>query len=332
MNKTIFSSGLISCIIPVYNRPELIIECVQSVLAQTYSNYEIIIVDDGSTDKTATVISRLAQDHPEKIKTFRQKNQGPGAARQLGLEHATGEFVQFLDSDDLILPNKFELYNHAFESENKPDIVYSVTHYYKKDDPSNYVIWKQNESGKTSILPNFIVSRAWSTSTPIYKKFLLVEAGKILPLNCEEDLEYDCRIGLQNPNIVFINQYLTAFRDHSSQRFSTNNPNRAKQLANQIEARAHIYKTMRNFGLQNNSSEMKLFAQTLFLFARQAGELGMVEESKSAFNLARHAGGELSGKDKLAMTVYKITNSIAGPKAGSQLFSNIYNRLHKLKN
>ena len=321
-------NGLISCIIPVYNRERLITESVSSVLDQTYQNYEIIIVDDGSTDQTPEVIKNLAAEHPNKIKILKQSNQGPGAARQFGLDHAQGEYIQFLDSDDLILPNKFELFVEAFESENKPDIVYATTHYYEIGNPENYMIWKLTNQKLDSVLPDFFISRAWGTATPIYRHLLLNQVDEIVPLSCEEDLEYECRIGLHNPKLHFIDQHLTDIRHHPGNRFSVDNPNRTEQLSHQIQAREHIYQTMLEFGLDQKSQPMRDFAKYLFLLARQASELGMTDESILAFDLAQKAGGKLPVKDKLAMNIFKATNSIFGPK----LFNKIYNRLHKLKN
>lgn len=330
-NSTFISSGLISCIIPVYNRPELIVECVQSVLAQTYDNYEIIIVDDGSTDQTSEVLYELAQQYSQ-ISVYPQENQGPGAARQLGLDHAQGQYVQFLDSDDLILPTKFELFSRAFEDTEQPDIVYSISHYYEIGKPDDYVIWKETNKKLKSILPTFFVARSWGTATPIYRHTILKKAGRILALSCEEDLEFECRIGLQNPKLYFIDEHLTNIRHHSGDRFSINNPNRAKQLSQQIFARKHIYQSMVQFGLQFDNDIMKFFARTMFLLARQAGELGLKQDSTSAFNLAQQAGQQLPAKDNLAMQIFKITHSIAGTKAGSKLFNGVYNRLHKFKN
>ncbi len=332
MNNQSKNPGLISCIIPVYNREQLIVECVNSLLAQSYDDYEVIIVDDGSTDQTPAIIKNLATEHPDKIKTFSQSNQGPGAARQLGLDHAQGEYLQFLDSDDLILPSKFELFVQAFEGGNKPDIVYSTTHYYEIGNPQSYIIWKQTNKPLDSLLPQFFQERIWGTATPIYKHSIVKQAGRILPLSCEEDLEFECRIGLQQPKLQFIDHHLTDIRHHSGDRFSVDNPNRAMQLSHQIQARQHIYHTMLEFGLDQNSQQMKQLAQFMFLLARQAGELNLAQESKTAFELAKTAGKELGKKDKLAMEIYRVTNVLAGHKKGSQLFSGIYNRLHNIKN
>ncbi len=94
----------ISVIIPTYNRAQMVVEAVESVLVQSHSNVEIIVVDDGSKDDTWP---RLAQ-FQNKIVRIGQKNQGVAAARNTGLKQATGEFVAFLDSDDLWHQRKLE--------------------------------------------------------------------------------------------------------------------------------------------------------------------------------------------------------------------------------
>ncbi len=332
MNNTNIVKGLISCIIPVFNRPDLIIECVESVLAQTYRNFEIIIIDDGSTDNSVDVLEQLSERYAEIIKLYRQVNQGPGAARQKGLNHASGEYVQFLDSDDLIKPEKFEFFMDEFNGANSPDIVYCITHYYRREAPEEFIVWKKEHHRATSILPGFIISRAWSTSTPIYRKALLDNAGEILPLSCEEDLEYDCRIGLQSPKIKFVNKHLTDFRGHRGQRFSVNNPDRARQLADQIKAREQIYQTMMNYKLSEKSIEFEFYANSMFLLARQSGEIGLIEQSKLALQITQATAKQLGVKIRILTALYQLICKLAGTKYGSRSFNAVYNRLHQLKN
>lgn len=95
----------ISVIIPTFNSGKYIKEAIESVLRQTYKDLEIIVCDDGSTDDTKKVLERYS----EKIRYFFQKNNGPAAARNKGIEHAKGEFIAFLDADDEWLPEKLEL-------------------------------------------------------------------------------------------------------------------------------------------------------------------------------------------------------------------------------
>lgn len=93
--------GFISIIIPVYNAEPYLEECVSSVLKQTYSKYELILIDDGSTDASWKLICSYA-GKSEKVKGRRKENGGPNSARKLGLEIAEGEFVMFIDADDTV--------------------------------------------------------------------------------------------------------------------------------------------------------------------------------------------------------------------------------------
>ena len=94
----------ISVVIPTYNRQHLVIEAVESVLAQTYSDFEIIVVDDGSTDDTAAKL----RPYLDRLQYVVQQNRGVAAARNTGIRRAQGEFICFLDSDDLWEPGKLE--------------------------------------------------------------------------------------------------------------------------------------------------------------------------------------------------------------------------------
>jgi glycosyltransferase involved in cell wall biosynthesis len=111
-----------SVVIPVYNRFESLKYAVESVLAQTTPVYEIILVDDGSTDGTDERLPRYINENPRWeacVRYFRQDNQGPGAARNRGVQEARGEWLAFLDNDDLWLPQKLEWQFRALE--NFPD-------------------------------------------------------------------------------------------------------------------------------------------------------------------------------------------------------------------
>lgn len=97
-------NDLVSIIIPTYNRETMISECLASVTAQSHQNYEVIVIDDGSTDSTVELIKKL-QMQDNRIRLICNLHQGVSAARNAGLDAAKGEFVFFLDSDDVIHPN-----------------------------------------------------------------------------------------------------------------------------------------------------------------------------------------------------------------------------------
>ena len=110
----------VSVVIPAYNVERLIRQTLDSVLAQTYRDFEVVVVDDGSKDATAEVVS----GYGEPVRCIRQANAGPSAARNRGLREARGEFVAFLDADDLWLPEKLAAQMPLFDAEGRVGLVY----------------------------------------------------------------------------------------------------------------------------------------------------------------------------------------------------------------
>jgi glycosyltransferase involved in cell wall biosynthesis len=100
-------SEFISVIIPVHNRPEKVAHAINAVLAQTYQDFELIVVDDGSTDQTFATLQQIRVRHPH-IKLLQQKNRGVAAARNAGVKISKGEWLAFLDSDDSWEPSKLQ--------------------------------------------------------------------------------------------------------------------------------------------------------------------------------------------------------------------------------
>lgn len=116
------TAPLISCIVPVFNGETYLREALDSILAQTYRPIEIVVADDGSTDETAAI----AASYGEAVRYIHQPNAGAPAARNLGLRHATGELIAFLDADDLWHPEKLTRQMEMFEAQ--PDLDVCVTH------------------------------------------------------------------------------------------------------------------------------------------------------------------------------------------------------------
>lgn len=94
----------VSIIIPVYNCERYIRKCLESALGQTYSNIEILVIDDGSQDGSSEIINQIAQGQ-SKLQVYRQENQGVSVARNIGLKHATGKYLAFVDGDDYLGKN-----------------------------------------------------------------------------------------------------------------------------------------------------------------------------------------------------------------------------------
>ena len=92
----------LSCIVPIYNSEKYLSKCLDSLTNQTMKNYEVILVDDGSTDNSKKIVDEYIKLYPDKFKYFYQKNMGQASARNLGLKKAEGEYIFFVDSDDYL--------------------------------------------------------------------------------------------------------------------------------------------------------------------------------------------------------------------------------------
>lgn len=116
--------GRVSVVMPCYNAAKYVDDAIHSLRAQTYDNFEVLAVDDGSTDETLARLERQAF-MDRRIRYFSQKNAGPSAARNTALRHVNGEYVCFLDADDVLLPEKIERQVQFLQQHPDVDLVYS---------------------------------------------------------------------------------------------------------------------------------------------------------------------------------------------------------------
>lgn len=98
---------MISIIVPVYNTEKYLDQCIQSILSQTYTDYELLLVDDGSTDSSGVICDRYAEQD-SRVREFHKPNGGVSSARNMGLDNARGEWIGWVDSDDYIDADMYE--------------------------------------------------------------------------------------------------------------------------------------------------------------------------------------------------------------------------------
>jgi glycosyltransferase involved in cell wall biosynthesis len=114
---------LFSIVIPAFNRSSMIEAALDSVLKQTVTDYEVLVVDDGSTDDTVAVARRFAEKFSQPVRILTQPNAGPGVARNTGIQNSTGEYVAFLDSDDLWFSWTLSLFKQTIDQFNQPSFL-----------------------------------------------------------------------------------------------------------------------------------------------------------------------------------------------------------------
>jgi len=205
---------LISIIIPTFNRAHLIGETLDSIIAQTYTNWECIVVDDGSTDNTSVIAKEyLARDN-RFLYYDRPANHKPGGngARNYGLERSRGEYIQWFDSDDLMVPHMIalkveELLNHQV------DFVISKTKYFNAEN-----ITFENYNFKTKDV-NFLTYATGSINW--FTPDLMIRRKMVSGLSFNEDLKagqeynFNCKLLLVSTKMELVDDFLTLRRAHS---------------------------------------------------------------------------------------------------------------------
>jgi GT2 family glycosyltransferase len=165
---------IISVIIPAYNAERTILETIESVQQQTFSDFEMIVINDGSTDKTLELLGTV-KDH--RLRLFSYKNGGVSVARNCGISHATGEFIAFLDTDDLWTSDKLELQLAALQQHSEAGVAYSWTHFMDEQGKSfhadEHICFEGNVYAKL-LIGNFI----GSGSNPLIRRQAIESVGE----------------------------------------------------------------------------------------------------------------------------------------------------------
>lgn len=307
--------GLVSTIIPVYNRHVLLRRAVESVLQQTYRPIEIIIIDDGSNDGTEKVVDEIHREHPDKIYVIHQENAGPGVARENGRKAAKGEFIQYLDSDDILLPQKFELQVGGLIANPDCGISYGkLRHHQLPPD----VPWKQTGEKIEFMFPAFLKQRCWSTPAPLYKREVTDAAGTWTNLRQEEDWEYDCRIAAYGIRLHHCDQFIAEIGTDGKMSLCSKWVVAPDYMKDRVKAHELILQHAYKAGITEDIIEMQHFSRELFLLARQCGAAGLVNESRELFYLAKLASGSNRGSGR-DFRLYAFLSSIFGWKRAGMI-------------
>lgn len=167
---------LVSIIMPAYNAQFTIEESIFSVYRQTYTNWQLIIIDDRSTDNTGDIVKKLSGSESRVIFLSTEQNSGVAAARNLGITHAIGDYIAFLDSDDIWDKKKLEL-QLAFMQEHNSVISYTATSYKKTDNKlSSYILPAKEQTTYRNLLKQNIMScSSVMVQTKVMPKFVLIK-------------------------------------------------------------------------------------------------------------------------------------------------------------
>lgn len=204
----------VSVIIPAYNRANLILETLESIFVQTFTDYEIVIVDDGSTDDTRETLQPLVD--AGKIRYIYQENAGVQIARNTGMRHARGELITLLDSDDLFVPEKLAVQVAAFEA--NPEMMFLHSDYSKFDNEGHDLGYRDTSFFAGWIYPKMLNYWSFLIAAPcvMFRRELIDEIGWFNEaLKAQEDLDM-WRRAARNYAYHHIPQALVRIRAHQS--------------------------------------------------------------------------------------------------------------------
>ncbi len=201
-----------SIIIPIYNRGSLVAETIESVLSQNFSDYEIIAVNDGSTDNSLQVLNQ----YKDSVRIIIQQNQGAEIARNNAVEHAVGDYLVFLDSDDILLPESLSIYYQMIQSENYPALIFARGCGFKDDRKLEEL--KNEDKSLICYTPvkDYLskTESAWlSTSFLIFKRALW-NKKTCFKKGTVDDLDFMLRIGTLGPVMIVKSPATVAYRYH----------------------------------------------------------------------------------------------------------------------
>lgn len=206
-----------SILIPAFNREKYVGQAIDSVLSQSFPNYELLVVDDGSTDNTSQVL----ESYGTRIRVLRQPNQGPEVARNKAAKLAEGKYLVLLDSDDLLLPNALATYDHVIREFGSPPLIIGAM----TDFEDGKDIFANPKLPPIQVLnyPDYLskdIKLGLSSSRIVLKKTVFDQVGGLRNTTATtfhlDSLNLILKVGTHGPCIVIREPFTVAYRHHNA--------------------------------------------------------------------------------------------------------------------
>jgi glycosyltransferase involved in cell wall biosynthesis len=247
----------VSIIIPTYNRAHLICETLDSILNQTYKEWECIIVDDGSTDNTNEILSNYLNDSRFKFHLRpSSKPKGANSCRNFGFQFSKGDFIHFMDSDDLYLPIALETFKKSFSE--SIDVV--VAKLELTDFDSGLKI-RENQIESQNIIEDYFIGKvAFYVSGPVWKRSFLQKQKQLFDENISnlDDWDFNLRMLYQNPEMEVLNIPLLKYR------ISENSLSREINKLNFKEVQSELFTRQKHLAILKKNRKVDLLKLKTF--------------------------------------------------------------------
>ena len=251
------NNELISIIVPIYNTEKYLHQCLDSILNQTYTNFEVLLVNDGSTDSSGIICQEYVEND-SRFRYFEKNNGGVASARNLGLERSGGAYITFIDSDDWVEPNYLDVLYTALK-ENDTDVAISTykrfaqdgvfyLRSYSREDDEFLNIGTRSRDSFLEILPRLgeLDHSFYSISSKLIKRKII---GNLLfdeQISYAEDLNFFFHLYLGVESVVYVRDYTYVYRTHDAS--TSQNINELKVL-HELEIFKRMFQQIDRMGL-----------------------------------------------------------------------------------
>lgn len=235
-----------SIIIPSFNRAQILDNAINSILLQSFTDYEIIIVDDGSKDNTKEIVNKYLQD--SRVRYYYQNNKGVCAARNLGATHAKGKYLLFLDSDDQMTTDALNLFYLSVD-ENNPDVLYGDMISLNSNTKTS-VIKKARNPNSNNHGSGIYIPGAFCLTLSIFNKV----GGYDESIHYGENTELKFRIQGTNPTVTFLDKPVLIYEASLD--------GGSKNLQNKIKANIYVIEKHSSY-FQKNKKLKRLYLQNI---------------------------------------------------------------------
>ncbi|MXV17457.1 glycosyltransferase family 2 protein [Hufsiella ginkgonis] len=318
----------VSIIMPAYNAARYLAQAIQSVLDQTFKNWELLVVNDGSTDETATIALAYASSD-SRIKVLNQHNQGQGSARNAGISAATGEWVAFLDADDLWLPQKLEVQWSFLEKAKNVDVAFCAGWQFEGTNREKTVLYdihagyfEPEAMYKLEYTGNFVPILSVLLSREIIERTGLQDECAAMR-GCE-DWDYWIRLAARGARFYGMPERLFLYRRHDT----NTSGDQSRMLMAQLSVFVKNYEPHR-FSIAEKRRAFVPLLNSLFIVLVSSGRKAEARDAiRSVSNifpalaawylfLLRFSGSKTVGGFKLAHKIYlKAEKLLTGERKG----------------
>ena len=264
---------------PAYNGEQFIAQSIMSVLNQTFRDLELIVVDDGSTDRTAEIVAEL-RSKDERVRLFRQENAGQAAARNTGISKSQGDLIAFLDQDDLWLEQKLELQTKAVEASGA-DVVFSGGYIFSGADVSSETISFAQVEGKLSGPEMFrllFIENRIPILTAIVRKQALAKVGPLAEdrrYQNADDYDLWLRLAAAGASFLALPERLVRYRAHPAQASSN--------IVKMLQAELSVLQKHQDVALVNDEDRNIRFRALYRKLVRALLDEGKIVEARRCF-------------------------------------------------